>query len=197
MTIEILTPISQLLRHQQELPESDRHSSVMLRFASPVPMSLTADFYRIHLTPEMKADGRSETGFYRPEVFQPQAMRKSKPCSKCRQPMAKVLISSWKCQNARCNNRGLTVVSGPNRGVIAVDVPDDGIVAREQIDAVTKNKDGTERKLMLASGVPMKCEKVTIDRCILRLDRRYDELCLAAIYRAAGAICEQYGWVLL
>lgn len=197
MSIEILTPISQLLKHQQELPERDRQSAILLKFAAPIPMSLTSDFYRIHLTPELKQERLGETEFFKPEIFQPSRMNAVKKCTACSQAMVKVLISTWKCQNARCRRRGSPVESGPTRGVIAVDVADEYIVDREQIDAVVKRKDGTTRTLMTAAGVPMKCERVTINACILRLDRRYDPVVLAAVYRTAGAICDQYGWVLL
>lgn len=195
--IEVLNPIDQLLKHQSLLPESDRQSSLMLCFRKPVNMSMTSDFYRIHLTPEMKREGRSEVEFYKPEIFQPSRMNKKKACSACGQEMAKVLISTWKCQNSRCRRRGHTVESGPTRGVIAVDVRDDMIVNREQIDATELTKSGKVKTLFTAPGVPMKCERVTINACILRLDRRYDPLVLAGIYRTAGAICDQYGWELL
>lgn len=204
MTIQILTPISTLLKHQSELPEDQRQSSIMLRFASPVVMSMTSDFYRIHLTPEMKEDGRSETGFYRPEIFQPSRMQKTKLCTSCKCEMVKVLISTWKCQNAKCNRRGAPVESGPTRGVIAVDVPDNAVTDREEIDATRpiysrENGEliGHRRLILKDTGLPMKVVRAKVDRCILRLDRRYDELVLAAIYRTAGAICDQYGWVLL
>lgn len=197
MTIEILNPIDQLLKHQALLPESDRQSSVMLCFGKPVNMSMTSDFYRIHLTPEMKREGRSETEFYKPEIFQPSRMHQQKFCSACRCEMVKVLIGTWKCQNSRCQRRGHTVQSGPTRGVIAVDVRDDMIANREQIDATELTKSGKVRKLFTPQGVPLKCERVTINACILRLDRRYDPLVLAAVYRTAGAICDQYGWELL
>lgn len=196
-TIEVLTPISQLLKHQAELPEKDRQSSVYLKFASPVNMSLTSDFYRIHLTRELKREGLSETEFYKPEIFQPSRMQQQKLCSACGQGMTKVLISTWKCQNAKCRRRGHPVESGPTRGVIAVDVPDSAIVNREQIDATVTKKDGKVETLTTLQGVPMKCERVTVDACILRLDRRYDPIVLAAIYRTAGMICDQYGWKLL
>lgn len=203
MTIEIAVPTQQLLKHQHELPEQDRQSSIFLRFREPVNMALTSDFYRIHLTAEMKREGNSEREFYKPELFQPSRMNQAKACSACGQDMVKVLISTWKCQNRKCRRVGASVESGPTRGVIQVDVPDNAIVNREEIEAtkpvydrVTGNLRGYQ-KLYTAPNVPLKVTKTNINACVLRLDRRYDELVLAAIYRTAGAICDQYGWVLL
>lgn len=191
MTIEILTPISKLLAGQRLVPEQMRQNCLLLRFADPVPASLTSDFYRIHLTPDLLDGKLSEAEFYKAEIFQPSRSRKSlKQCRRCMQPMAQATVQYWKCQNRKCENVGRLVHSGPVRGVIDLRIQDDWIVDRKTIPVVL---DGQATDV---HGVPLTCTQVTVKACLLILDRRYDDIVLAAVYRTAGAICDQYGWKL-
>lgn len=183
MTIEILTPIHKLLKGQQLLPDSIRQNAVLLRFdpATPAKTSLLADFYRIQLTPELKQERLSESDFYRAELYQPtRSGARPRPCRTCGQLMTVATIQYQKCGNRKCRQHGRLVHSGPVRGVIDVKFQDDWIVSREPT---------------LFEGIAGECVKVRA--CLLILDRRYDEVVLAAVYRTAGVVCDQYGWKLL
>lgn len=195
MTLEILTPISQLLRGQKLLPDSLRQNSVLLRFdpTTPARASLLADFYRIQLTPELKESRLSEAEFYRADLYQPSRTSgaQRKQCATCGQVMTPATIQYWKCVNRKCQQHGRLVHSGPVRGVVDVRCDSRWVVSRETIPVILN---GCTADI---HGVPLTNEIVKVKAALLVLDRRYDEIVLAAVYRTAGIICDQYGWKLL
>ncbi len=194
MSLEILTPIHQLLRGQQLLPEHLRQNTLLLRFdpASPARASLLADFYRIQLTPELKAPGLGEDTFYRADLYQPsRSNSRLKICRTCGQAQTAATPQYWKCTNRKCRQHGRLVHSGPVRGVVDVRCCDQWVVSRETVP-ITLNGCTTD-----IHGVPLTNEIVKVKACLLVLDRRYGDIVLAAVYRTAGMICDQYGWKLL
>lgn len=193
MTIEILTPIHDLLKHQKHVRADMRQSSLLLAFdpSRPVPMSLTSDFYRIQLTPELKREGLGEKEFYRPELVQAGRMLKSRECKLCRGPMSQSALQCWKCVNRKCRNHGVLVESGPKRGVIDVHIMPNWVIDRQTVEITLQGQTHD------AYGNLLTVERAFVRACLLILDRRYDDVVLAAIYRTAGIVCDSYGWKLL
>ena len=158
---------SRLLSGNRQLPEDKRQSMVMLRFLEPYPpFDRRHEFLRIHLTRAMLTGG--EQGFYQPQVTRPQLVG-VQTCARCYGRMHRVGPWDWQCQNQACRSFGLTQIRRPPRGVIGLLVPP---------GTLRVNEAGRE----------------VMTQLVLVLDRRYDPLVLAAIYRTAGQLGEEMRW---
>ena len=170
MTLQALPTPAQLLRGQAALPNADaRQQMVLLNFAEPgIPRMFCGEFIRIHLTPAMLVGGEEE--FWQPAIYQPQHALKDK-CCRCNGPTK--VVGQWlrECITPGCLRFGMSESHKPKQGVISVQVPSD------RVHVV----DGRE----------------LVRTVVLVLDRRYREVILAAVYRTAGMLCDQYGWKLL
>ena len=194
MAIEQVVTNQQLLRFQSELPISERQNTILLKFREAVPHSRTAEFYRIHLTRQMAADGEGE--FYRPEVFQPGQSHSTKVCLRCRLPMGRINQCDWKCQNSRCDNYRRVVQSGPKRGVVNVQIHPSWIVEEVVRPSPIRRPHG-EVITHSRTGVLLTSKVVMVRQCQVVLDRRYDERTLAAVYRTACQVAETMGMIVL
>ena len=165
--MESLPTPAQILRGQQLVPDAVRQQMVLLQFAVPIPRWCVSEFLRIHLTPGMLAGG--EDDFCQPSVTQPHRVRPTQ-CAKCRSLL--LISGQWSgvCRNSACSLFGRVQQGGPKRGVVRVDVPS---------DAITRVDD-----------------REVVSSLLLVLDRRYREEVLAAVYRTAGHICDEWGWKL-
>lgn len=163
---DLLTPAN-LLRGQKYVAPDFNQSCILLAFDPPIPRYRAAEFLRIHLSRDMRTRGEDEA--YLPEIFQPDRVGMQK-CPSCGGIMARLNQAYTKCINAKCQAYGMRQQNGPLQGVVDVLVFDEFVTC-----AATGN--GPER----------------IDRCLLALDRRYDDRTLAAIYRTAGALCDHLG----
>ncbi len=164
---EVMAPAAQLIKANRVLSEDARQHMVLLRFREPVPRGWVQEFFRIHLTPGMHAQGEAES--FRAEIFQPGSLRRS--CVRCAGPVTQMGLWQVACQNKACRLHGRPQSTKPSRGVVQVLVPRDQQV---RVDG------------------QLRCRSV-----VLVLDRRYPEQVLGSVYRTAGMICEQLGWGLL
>ena len=204
----IVAPSSQqMISGNQQLPDKLKNSCVLLTFAHPIRSSSVGEFFRIHLTEQMQGDG--EESFYLAEQFQPHRVTDHKLCPRCAQRLDRIAQSIAVCRNSRCPNQGEKVYIGPVRGVIQVMVFPDFVVDRvtETIRVPDpsynppKLEDFLHRRVMRGEfrRTPMVQREITIElvnRCLLVLDRRYNDRTLAAVYRTAGEICDIRGWKL-
>lgn len=172
MTLQLMASPSQLIRHNAELPESNRQSMVLLRFAEPVSRLFAPEFYRIQLTERMKECG--EGTFYQAELHQPRHTPAYNQCARCGQKMSQVGLTTMRCTTMfprKCELYGRPQDRTPRRGVVGILIPSDRIVTDAGRGELT-------------------------DTIVLVLDRRYQDEVLASVYRTAGLVCDQYGWKL-
>jgi hypothetical protein len=159
-----------LLKNQRYVAPDFNQSCLLLQFAEPIARAHAGEFLRIHLTRDMLI--RGEDAPFLPEVFQPQRMGEQL-CTRCQQPMARLSLFYTKCTNRGCDAYGMRHQNGPVQGVVDVLVFDEFVM-----------EPATET------------QPARIDRCLLVLDRRYDDAVLARVYRTCGVLCEFYGWKL-
>lgn len=185
------------LRHAADVAPDLRQRAVVIRFANPVRMQDLEVFLTIHLTREMKAAG--EEAAYKPEVFQPQRVR-DRVCPLCYQAMTKVRPTAHRCTNPRCRTAEgrptseMAFMTGPLTGIVDVKVPPEWKVTEvtEQVPCgLTWDKNaGRMVQNVRSRSMPL------VSGCVVILDRRYDDLTLAAVYRTCGLICDRQGWKL-
>lgn len=159
-----------LLRNQRYVAPEFNQSAILLTFAEPIGRHMAGEFLRIHLTREMLA--RGEDAPFMPEIFQPDRVD-IKTCPHCGQAIAQLSLFYVKCVNKHCRAYLMRQQVGPVQGVIDVLVFDEFVVEQQ-----------TET------------QPARIDRCLLVLDRRYDDAVLQAVYRTCGALCEFNHWKL-
>ena len=159
-----------LLRNQRYVAPDFDQSCILLAFTEPIPRYAAGEFLRIHFTREMLS--RGEYAPFRPEIFQPDRVGLMR-CPSCGEALARLSMAFTKCVNRRCQAYGMRNQNGPLQGVVDVLVFDEFVVEPE-----------TES------------EPSRIDRCLLVLDRRYDDEILARVYRTCGVLCEHKGWKL-
>lgn len=164
-----------LLRHQQQLPEDIRQSCVMLVFEEPINAALLNEFVTIRLTPTMQL--RGEENFYMVNRVQPDRLG-VKFCPKCRESLHPISLNEFQCVNRQCPVSGTAgVVAGPRTGVLGVRIAPEFV---------------TRTEVSPSSGRSIEY----VDRCVIVLDRRYDQDTLAGIFRTANWIAEERGWKL-
>lgn len=169
-----------LRRDRQLLGENERDNKVLVEFNRPALEMFTAEFYRIGLQRHQLA-GCEET-FYQAEVFQPSRVG-IQLCPCCREPLSPISAQASYCHNPTCvlpsgePSRGKLFVTGPLRGVIRVETPPELVAERKRIQ-----HGGVWRTQVWCKGVK------------LVLDRRYPDQAKLAVKRAAGLICDQFGW---
>lgn len=159
----------ELLRHQSQLPEELRQSCVLICFAEPINATLIQEFLCIRLTDLMS--GKGEQSYYLVNRFQP-TRTGTRTCPTCRQLMVQLSDNEFHCQNNLCEFSTKTMIAGPRSGIVNVKYPS---------DAVVRTDDKFEY----------------IDKCVIVLDRRYDESVLAGVFRTANQIAEERGWKVL
>lgn len=174
-------PSDAMLRRDRRLLNADeRDYKVLVEFARPVLEPFTAEFYRIGLQ-RHQLEGSEET-FYRAEVFQPSRVG-IQPCPCCREPLSPISAQASYCHNPACvlpsgePTRGKLFVTGPLRGVIRVETPKALVAEKKRVQ-----HGRVWQTQVFCAGVK------------LVLDRRYPDHAKLAVKRAAGLICDQYGW---
>jgi len=169
-----------LLRFNAELPDALRDRSVALRFAKPVPIRHTENFYLIRLTRNMLAGG--EKDFFMPEIAQPHRVGKQL-CPGCQAAMRRVSPTTFACDNPAC--LASRVESGPSRGVVSVRSAFEGELDGKRVSVSFIAGLETIKTGRFAFRTPL------VSGCLLVLDRRYRGEVLAAVYRTAGELCER------
>jgi len=199
--MEIAASNAQYIKHNKELPEDKRQSHVLLKFAKPIRVSQVKEFFRIHLSPEMHAQG--EEGF-QTEILQGSRSQKGGLCKNCGQQMERPAEAWCICRNDYCKNAGRRVYTGKPRGVIDVLVFPDFICAVETETETLVNGnpfDLLSGKMTLDQYSKLPTMELShrvefVNQCLLALDRRYPDSVLAGVYRAAGTICDMNHWTM-
>lgn len=204
--MQILDSYARQIGDNQQLPDTLRQSCVLLTFGQPVRSANTGEFLRIHLTPGMMQDG--EESFYLAEQFQPHRCQ-VRLCTGCGGRLDRIAEQYAVCRAPACRLRGKRVAFGPVRGVVDVLVFPDFVVDRtvEQFPV----PDPAAQPPTLADFLHRRVSRSSlrrtptilqdrmvewVDRCLLVLDRRYNDRTLASVYRTAGEICDMRGWSL-
>jgi hypothetical protein len=170
-----------------------RQSAVLVEFAEPVSLPLLQDLtlVRLHQT---ELD-RSEDARYLASLSDPAWFQRIK-CHVCGGPVRLVGLGDvYLCKNARCVMATQKIAKLSHRGVTSV-MWNRFFVARIErrhwitpgVTAQLIDVDSTRR--------PHVSEVVYLNRCIAMLDRRYDPVAIAAVYRTIGALADQKGWKL-
>ena len=107
---------------------------------------------------------RGEEKFHRLTQVQPHRAG-IRPCRYCGGERSQQSPSAQCCENPACQYYKVPVECGPLRGVLKILVASDFVEEGDRLNAVG-----------------------------LVLDRRYDDDVLAAVYRAAGQLCDEMGW---
>mgnify|MGYP006969344514 FL=1 len=199
----VVPSYADMVAGNRELPEKLRESAVLLSFAEPIKSSRAGEFLRLHMTPNMLLDGEEE--FYEVDVFQPDRAD-AKLCRACGDRMRRISPVLSSCSNPKCAARGKRVHDGPVRGVIDVLVFPDFVVETTTETVYVPDPSGAPTladvlsrrvKTSQVKAQPRIAQTVSvewIDRCVLVLDRRYNPMTLAAVYRTAGTLCDMFGW---
>lgn len=184
-----------LLRFNRQLPDALRQSSVVVRFAAPIPSRRLVEFHAIHLTPPMLAGGEGD--FWRPEVNQKHRLGRQ-VCLSCRGDLWRMNSTDYRCLNPGCrqaNGRPTSeLVQGiaPHRGVVRCE---DSFSATYQGKPASVSFIVGRETVTLAGGV--RISDPLVNGCLLVLDRRYSDDVLCAVGRTANEVCQIMEWGVL
>lgn len=200
--MEVAASNAQYIKHNKELPADKRQDHILLKFAKPLKRSAVKEFFRIHLTAAMHAQG--EEGFFQAEILQGSRSQKGGLCKNCGQQMDRPAEAWCICRNDACRNAGKRVYTGKPRGVVGVLIFPDFVCSTETVTEklMTGNPlDLLNGKMTLEQfkklpSVEVRREVEFVNQCLLVLDRRYPDSVLAGVYRTAGTICDMNQWTM-
>jgi len=178
-----LPTIRDMLRANRSLPDDLKQSCVLLAFVIPIEHYHASEFLNIRLTRMMLAGG--ECDYYMSHRAQPDRIG-DQQCVWCFEKMERTGAERFTCRTAGCMMIDKTGAAfapayavdqwhGPTRGVVQTFVDPRFIT-----------------HTVIRDGRPLDFT----DRILLMLDRRYREEILCAIYRTAGQICDEKGWMI-
>lgn len=178
-------------RVNRKLLPALRQSAVHVQFSEPVSLPLLQDLTLVRL--HESEESRSEDKRYLAKLSDPQWHSRIR-CHVCGGAIRLVGPDVYVCKDGRCVMATQKVAKLSHRGVVSVmwnrsfvarydqrtwQTPrDTGILIDVQPDGLTPH----------TAAVPM------LGQCIAMLDRRYDAVAIAAVYRTIGALADQKGW---
>jgi hypothetical protein len=169
-----------------------RQSAVLVEFAEPVSLPHLQDLtlVRLHQT---ELD-RSEDARYLASISDP-AWHQRVRCHVCGGGVRLVDFGDvYQCKNARCVMATQRVAKLSHRGVTSV-------MWSRPFVARWESREWQTPAGIMAQLIDVSRETKThttqvpfLNRCIAMLDRRYDPVAIAAVYRTIGALADRKGW---